>query len=366
MTAIVDLLIKLALAVSEWLLNLLYPFVYSKTGRDNPRTGHIRGVTYYMLRNAWITKDNIDHWLAGRRDLFPEVLQVQTINRCNAACAMCPYPYTTHLQPRVVMDDGLYTKIVEECASEETFKVFVPMSKNEPLLDVRLEDRIAEFKRLARPHQVVELVTNGSALTLARFEKLVKSGVDLLTISLSAHTEATYQRLMHGLSWTRINRNLEAVLASPLLSKINIFLRFILQQGNEAEYPAFRRYWRKRGLNVAGFEISNRSGSLRGYELLETSKNFLFKRLRKMMGQRYYKGVCPHAFSIMHVLENGDVPLCANDWENRERLGNARQSSLREIYNSPRLEEIRELMRQGRYDEISPCVDCSYRKDWLP
>ena len=366
MTVIVDRLILWAVVIGEWLLTLLYPFVYSKTGRANPRTGHIRGETYYMLRYAWITQGNIDHWLAGRRDLFPEVLQVQTINRCNATCAMCPYPYTIHLQDRVVMEDRLFTKIVEECAAEERFKVFVPMSKNEPLLDVKLEDRIAEFKRLAKPHQVVELVTNGSALTPTRFERLVRSGLDLLTVSFSAHTEATYQQLMQGLSWAQINRNLEAMLASPLLPKVNIFLRFILQKGNEAEYPAFRRHWRKHGLNVAGFEINNRSGSLKGYELLENSKSFLFKRLRKVMGQRFYRGVCPHAFSTMHVLENGDVPLCANDWQNRELLGNVGQSSLREIYNSARLEEIRELMRQGRYDEIPPCADCSYRKDWLP
>lgn len=30
---------------------------------------------------------------------------------------------------------------------------FVPMSKNEPLLDVKMEDRVAEFKRKAQPHQ---------------------------------------------------------------------------------------------------------------------------------------------------------------------------------------------------------------------
>jgi len=365
MTAIVDMLILLGLGVCEWFLTRLYPFVYSRTGRDNPRTGHIAGMTYYMLRNAWITMNNINSWLAGDRYLFPEVLQIQTINRCNASCAMCPYPYTIHLQSRVVMDDELYTKIAEECASEKTFKVFVPMSKNEPLLDARLEERVSEFKKLAKPHQVVELVTNGSALTPARFERLVNSGVDLLTISLSAYTEATYNRLMQGLSWKHIRQNLNAMLASPLLSKINIFLRFIIQKGNEAEYPAFRRYWKKRGLNVAGFEISNRSGTLKGYDLLELPKNFFIRRLRKVMGQRYYKGLCPHAFSIMHILENGDVPLCANDWENREWLGNVRQSSLREIYNSPRIAEIRELMKQARYDEISPCADCSYRKEWI-
>jgi len=38
---------------------------------------------------------------------------------------------------------------------------------------------------------------------------------------------------------------------------------------------------------------------------------------------------------------------------------------LREIYNSPRMNEIRELMEQGRYEDISACKDCSFWKDWL-
>jgi len=364
MTAIIDKLMVWGLTVAEWFLTRFYPLIRSKTGWDNPRTGHITS-GMYILRNAWITCDNIDNWLEDRRELFPTALQVQTINRCNATCVMCPYPYTIHLQPREVMDDALYSKIVEECASEESFKAFIPMSKNEPLLDVKLEDRISEFRKLAKPDMVVELVTNGSALTPARFEKLVNSGVDLLTISLSAFTEATYQRIVQGLSWKQLKKNLEAVISSPLLSKTNIFLRFIQQQGNGAEYPAFQRYWRKRGLNVVGFEVNNRSGSLKGYELLTLPKSFFFRRLRKAMGRRYYKGICPHAFSVMHVLQNGDVPLCANDWDNHDLLGNVQNSTLREIYNSPRMNEIRELMAQGRYEDISACKDCSFWKDWL-
>jgi radical SAM protein with 4Fe4S-binding SPASM domain len=67
----------------------------------------------------------------------------------------------------------------------------------------------------------------------------------------------------------------------------------------------------------------------------------------------------------MHVLQNGDVPMCANDWHNREILGNVNQDSLRAIYNSPRMKEIRGLMAQGRYADIPACKDCSFWKEWL-
>ncbi|HET9906534.1 MAG TPA: radical SAM protein, partial [Anaerolineales bacterium] len=357
-------LLDLLIGVGNRLIFLLFPFFRSRTGWENPRVRNITSLTY-LLRGTWIVNKNLDRWRKSRAQLFPVVLQVQTINRCNGKCGMCPYPYTVHLQPREVMDDALFTKIVEECTKEEDFYEFVPMVQNEPLLDIRLEERIAEFKRHAQPHQAAEIVTNGTGLTPGRFEKLVKSGLDTITISLSAFSQATYEKLIEGLSWAQVTKNLEAVAASPALAKVNIFLRYVRQHGNESEFRPFKKYWEGRGLNVANYEINNRSGTLQEYETRQPVKSFLFKQARKSMGRKVFKGACPHAFGIMHVLANGDVPLCANDWHNRHILGNVRQQSIREIYNSPQMDRYRELMEQGRFDEIDACRDCSFWQEWL-
>jgi radical SAM protein with 4Fe4S-binding SPASM domain len=365
MTTMIDRLLDVLISAANWLLRLLFPYFRSRTGWENPRVRNITSLTY-LLRGTWIVNRNLDAWRADRNvSLFPAVLQVQTVNRCNGKCGMCPYPYTVHLQPREVMDDALYTKIVAEAAAEDDFHELVPMVQNEPLLDVKLEERIAEFKRRAKPHQAVEIVTNGTALTPARFKKLVESGLDTLTVSLSAFTEATYNKLIEGLSWSQMTRNLEAVVASPLVSRVNIFLRYVRQKGNEGEFPLFKKYWKKHGVNVSNYEINNRSGALKGYKDRQPFKSFLFRRARKSMGRVVFKDACPHAFGIMHVLSNGDVPLCANDWHNRHVLGNAREGSIREIYNSPRMNEIRSLMEQGRFDEIDACRDCSFWHEWL-
>lgn len=364
MTKIIDSLLDWSLVVANWFISLLFPFFRSKTGWENPRVRNITSLTY-LLRGTWIVNKNLDKWRASRAQLFPVVLQVQTINRCNGRCGMCPYPYTVHLLPREVMDDSLYTKIVDECVAEDDFHEFVPMVQNEPLLDLKLEERIAEFKRRAKPHQSVEIVTNGTVLTPSRFEKLVQSGLDTITISLSAFTQATYEKLIEGLSWVQVIRNLEAVAVSPSLARINIFLRYVRQSGNESEFRPFKKYWEGRGLNVSNYEINNRSGTLQDYESRQPVKSFLFKRARKSMGRKIFKGACPHAFGIMHILKNGDVPLCANDWHNRHILGNVREQSIREIYNSPRMNEFRELMEQGRFDEIEACRDCSFWHEWI-
>ncbi len=363
LTQLLEHSVDVGVQIAFGLIRLIFPYIRSQTGFANPRVRNITGWTYqYYLYT--VVSPNIEKWLAERGNLFPHVLQVQTINRCNAACQMCPYPYTIHLQPKQIMDDAMFSKIVAECAGHPDLHEFVPMSKNEPLLDPKLEERIAEFKAAAGPHQLVEVVTNASALTPKRYEKLLQSGLDLLTISLSAHSETTFNKVMQGLSWSQVRKNLEALSKAPT-RKINVMLRFVRQRDNDSEFPAFRRYWRGKGFNVVPFNLNNRAGVVKNYaEILPEVGQRLEAISRHVMGRRYLK-VCPHAFSLMHVLENGNVPLCANDWENREILGNVQNNTLAEIYNGPRFQEIRQMMLDGRYEEIPACKDCSFWKDWL-
>jgi len=259
------------------------------------------------------------------------------------------------------MDDALYSKIVDECAAEKDLHDFVPMSKNEPLLDVKMEERVAEFKAKAQPHQMVELVTNGSALTPTRAQRLMDAGVDLVTVSINASNEETYNKVMVRLSWKQVIRNLES-LSKMNLSKVNIYLRFVADQTNKSELRIFRRKWGH--FNLFQFNVNNRAGTVRNYEKMVMKYNNFISRIRRVGGSRVYP-VCPYVFSMVHVLENGDVPMCSNDWHNRDVMGNVRTQTIREIYNSPRMNHVRELMREGRFEEIDACRECSFYHDWM-
>lgn len=340
---------------------IISPLRVSKTGFDNPRVRNMVGMFGYWMHAYRLSLPNIYKWRKDKGDLFPAVLQVQTINRCNAACGFCPYPYTVHLQERRVMDDALFSKIVDECASADELSDFVPMSKNEPLLDVKMEKRVAEFKAKARPHQMVELVTNGSALTPTRAQSLMDAGVDLLTVSINASNEKTYQDVMIGLSWPQVMRNLES-LSQMSLAKINVYLRFVSEQKNRKELALFRKRWGH--FNLFAFDINNRAGTVRDYKSMVPQYGDFAIKLKRIVGSRVYP-ICPYIFSMAHVLENGDMPMCSNDWHNREVLGNVRQQSIREIYNSPRMKALRALMQAGRFEEIEACRDCSFYFEWM-
>lgn len=298
---------------------------------------------------------------------FPRIVQLQTINACQAACTMCPYPLFKDVHPRGRMDDGLFEKVLDEIAARPEAAVFVPMLQNEPLLDRRLFDRIAAVKTRTGGRMEVELVTNGALLTEDVVERVRETRLDYLDISLDALSRETYGRIRIGLDYDEVMAGVERVLDADL-PDTTIVLRLVRQKENAAEVAAFVRHWRSRGAVVFTHTVNNRVGSVPGYDerirIPERELPVLQKAGRRAF--RSWLGCCPVPFASANILHDGDVLLCVQDWARKEVLGNVREATIAEIWNGPRMREIRSLVRDRRYEEIPTCRDCSlWRDGWV-
>src|SRR6185437_3344247 len=96
---------------------------------------------------------------------FPRLVQLQTINACQASCTMCPYPLFKRVFPRGRMDDELFDKVIGEIATHPEVKTFVPMLQNEPLLARTLFEPIIPFTPLPQAPVTVVLFTNDAPIT---------------------------------------------------------------------------------------------------------------------------------------------------------------------------------------------------------
>ena len=64
---------------------------------------------------------------------------------------------------------------------------------------------------------------------------------------------------------------------------------------------------------------------------------------------------CMGLWGQVQIRPNGDVSVCCFTY--RPILGNLSQNSFKEIWNSPRANELRELVKRGEYID-APCVGC--------
>ena len=137
---------------------------------------------------------------------------------------------------------------------------------------------------------------------------------------------------------------------------------------NDHEVSSFIKHWRQRGVPVFIYTANNRNGALEEYDrdlrLPESDLSLLYRIGRRAM--RAYMGHCPVPFSSANVLHNGDLLLCAQDWGRKEIIGNVRDATIAELWNGPRMLEIRKLVSQRQYEKVPACRDCSIWKDgWI-
>jgi radical SAM protein with 4Fe4S-binding SPASM domain len=299
---------------------------------------------------------------------FPRSIQLQTINACQAACTMCPYPLVKDRFPRGRMDDALFDKIVAEVAEHrEHLQIFAPLLQNEPFLDKHLFSRLRRFKQATGGQIETELVTNGAFLDDENIALLREAELDVLDISLDAVSREVYQKVRVGLDFDSVMSGVERVLRADL-PHTTVFVRLVRLKENQHEVEEFARSWRKRGVPVFVYTANNRNGAVERWQedlaLPEESVGLAYRVKRRLA--RMFLGHCPIPFSTANILHDGQMLMCVHDWGRKEILGNVRDQTIAEIWNGPRMREIRRLVSARRYEEVGSCQDCSlWRQGWF-
>ena len=73
---------------------------------------------------------------------------------------------------------------------------------------------------------------------------------------------------------------------------------------------------------------------------------------------------CVYLWKSMTVLYSGEVTLCCMDIKGSEQVGNAHETSLREIWNGAMMRRIRTAHRRHRYGDVDLCKGCSLNRMW--
>ena len=299
---------------------------------------------------------------AGKCLDFPLVLQVQTQSFCNASCSICPYRIVSQKLDQGTMERDLFLKIANESAAGPLLSRVVFDLQNEPLLDKEIFHCVNYFKSL-EANKWCALVTNGELLDRFSLTDIVESNLDELVVSLNAHSKEMYQSINNGLNYERVMKNIGSLLSNSA-TKQKLVLGFVVTEQNEHEIYQAVPYWNRQGVKTRVIELVNRAGILDSYERLRLKTGYhgnrsLLRLWRRLMFRLRGAIGCPLPFYHMTILFNGDAIICCHDWNRAAVVGNARTSSLREIWNSEKMNEIRRLILRKRYEKIDSCKGCS-------
>jgi hypothetical protein len=285
---------------------------------------------------------------------FPPYVQIETVATCNARCVMCPVEEWR--RSTLLMSDALFTSLIDQLAGQPGKVLRVtPQLDGEPLIDKKIEDRIAALKAIGIPH--VEISSNASLLTPERGRRLLDSGLDRISFSMDGASKDTFEAIRRRLDFTECRDNILAFLAmrDRLGSPLEVRIRMTLQDGNIGDYQPFLDFWTRHlgpGDQAYAKFLHNWAGWTPNYTLPPV-----------IDCDRLNRSPCTSPFSSMVILTDGRVPLCCSDFNAGNGWGDATTTPLRDIWNGTKATMARNLHREKGRSGISICVDCNVWDD---
>jgi len=282
-----------------------------------------------LKKTIWYKRHRAARKINARPD-HPEILMIQTITMCNAACSCCPYPGLTRAKaiPHGTMTDELFAKVVDEARGFDLKRV-APYWNNEPFLDPKFLPRLETLRRTF-PKAVLHVSTNATKLEPDTWAT-VANCMDRLHISAQGGVtdRDSFERNFLKVNYDKYRVNVEGFLT--FLAKGNHRLKLDkIAVNNVIAFPSSQArqeeelYWHKYG-------VSTNFGGFNSYFGTITIQP---RRAGIAPGPIYGCADKDRPIQAMHVLHDGSCVLCCNDWTRTVIVGDASKDSLHDIWNS--------------------------------
>lgn len=274
---------------------------------------------------------------------YPKQLHIEITTKCNLSCIFCPIHKVRENRGDPLTDEEIISLIHQAKDLEVDYIDFV--NYGETLLHPHWFDFVS-LANLIMGQGHVGMVTNATIMSQEIAEKFVASKFCLLIFSVDGYTKEVYEKVRVGANRDKIYKN------------INFYLDFLAKRGisnywphvamtvckeNEEDIDNFLSYWREKRV---GYKVYRCTG--RGGEKPFTNSN---------------SNSCNVILDGMWVLNDGRVTCCCEDWKGIQTVGNVRESSLRDIWNSPSFLNFRTKQFGIKKCEIALCKGCHTSMD---
>lgn len=316
--------------------NMVIKLFTSNITRKNPFYQHFHKKKVLSVMDKYYSK--------------PLCVKIENTNACNSNCIMCPH----HKMKRKLgfIDEKLFRKIVDECA-ELGVEHLSMHNFGEPTLDKNFAKKVKYAKK--KGIKRVSTNTNASCLYPKVAKALLEAGIDNIYISLDALSKNTFKKIRRGLNYDTVMENVHALAEMKKKNpkyKTEIVLDFVEMDENKHETKAFKKYWTGKVDNVCISCLHNWGG--------QTKKTTgVHETFVSASG-----APCRLLWTDLVIDWDGKVPLCCQDTDENLLIGDVNKQSIKEIWQSKKLNSLRYLHMVGKFNEIPMCSGCKLNTFW--
>ena len=280
----------------------------------------------------------------SKRTDFPNRVLLEMTSMCNLSCRMCPRQNLK--RPKMHFDKDLYLKVVDELDKHGVEGVWV-YHLGESILHPDWKE-IVTYVGNKKNIELIWFSTNGVLFDEDCVDFILNSNVTFLNYSLHGTNERTFGYVSPPALYKFVRGHLESLLEKKkqLGRGPTLHIQMIEQEGTKENVNEFLETFYPTGeiVSINTLEYANLPNNAFG---LERARPPLVKTC-----QRISRGDC-------FIVSNGDIQPCDATYNSEILLGNVKNNSVYEIWNSETRKSMLDLNNKGELHKIEHCRGCT-------
>jgi radical SAM protein with 4Fe4S-binding SPASM domain len=292
-----------------------------------------------LLKGYLARKENLD--------AYPMTLIVENTGKCNLKCPMCPRELTDY--PAEDFDYEVFKRVIDEVKDHS--ELIFPWGLGEPLINPDVF-KMVRYCKEAGLYTV--LSTNATLLNEERSRLLLESGLDNLIIAFDGTTPEVYEKYRKNAKFDKVLDNILNFLKLKiqLQSKLFVVMQMVRLPENNHQIDDYHKMWSIEGVDE--IRVKEDEIVIPGIALEERINH---DRRRHPCYQLWQGPV--------HINYQGDFRACCHIYKSPP-VGNVKDSSVHELWNSPEMEKLRGAHLRGDLSEYPDCQNCHAPNPRLP
>lgn len=286
---------------------------------------------------------------------FPHIIELEITNQCNFHCIMCPTGLNIAERNRGVMEETVFDMLMEQTKDRNVAIKFV--GQGESLIN---KNFISFASKAKEQKHVCHLTTNGSLLTENIMRALIEMSFDSVKFSFQGVDSTGYRIMRQREDFDELIEKIKTFKALKKGRKLPfITIGTSVTSETEDEINVFREFCDRNDI-CDRLEVGKTN--LEDVDLSKIKDENIRQQVQEMKNQQTLNKVrlpyCNQVYDVITLRWNGDVSACCGDIDGKMVLGNIKQSTITELWMSPKEQQYRKLLSELKYDAIPQCRNC--------
>ena len=274
---------------------------------------------------------------------FPPYILIELVSSCNLKCPFCFQTDKSFTRKPYmgVIDIEFFKNIIDQADNLGVGAITLG-SRGEPTMHKKFSEML-NFISTKKNIMEVKLNTNGSCLTEEMCHSILKNNLTQVVISSDHYIKKDYERLRLGSNFEKIVANIDMLFNIRSKNYPNSITEIRVSgvdNDKNLDREKFKNFWIKRCDHVsATFPL----------ERWDTYNNKPHPEINDP---------CENLWDRMYIWFDGKVNPCDADYKSLLSYGNAKDKTIKELWNNKFIKKNREIHLSNKRCDINPCDRC--------